>query len=231
MAPAGSHGLPYTMLGAQYMWAVERAGGVPLPLSPALGAESLRRLVGMIDGLVLSGGEDVHPARYGEEPHPALGSVSPERDAMETAALAGALERDLPVLAICRGLQLLNVAWGGTLFQDLPAQRPGPLEHRQRAEPERSWHTVTVAPGSRLHTVAGAAELPVNSFHHQGIRRLAAGLREVAWSEDGLIEGVEAEGEGWVVGVQWHPERGPAEGAEGAAANAALFRALIRAAS
>jgi len=227
IAPAGRYGLPYLMLGAQYVRAVERTGAVAVPLSPAHGAPALERLLDTVDGLVLSGGEDIDPARYGQAPHAALDTVSTERDAMEFAVLEGALRRRLPVLAICRGLQLLNVAWGGTLIQDLPSQRPDALDHRQRTAIDSTCHDVTVEPGSALHSAAGAEAMRVNSFHHQAVDSLANGLRAVAWAEDGVIEGVEA-AEDWVVGVQWHPERGAAEAAGGADPNKSIFDAFAR---
>jgi putative glutamine amidotransferase len=225
LAPAGSNRLPHAMLGAQYIEAVERAGAAALLLTPAHAPGSLDLLLDRIDGLVLSGGEDIDPTLYEQAPHPALDSVNPARDAMEVHVLAGALRRRLPVLAICRGMQLLNVAWSGTLFQDLPSLRAGPVEHRQRAAIDRPWHRIAVEPGSLLADVTGGTGLVVNSFHHQGIDRLAPGLRTVARADDGLIEAVEAVDEQrWVVGVQWHPERSEAEG--GQRPNASLFERL-----
>jgi putative glutamine amidotransferase len=229
LAPGGSHALPHVMLGAQYVEAVERVGGVAVLLSPAHAPAALRRLLDLLDGLVLSGGEDVDPARYGQAPHPALGDTNPARDAMEFAVLEGALTRECPVLAICRGMQLLNVAWGGTLLQDLPSQREGPIAHRQRAPVDQAWHEVVVEAGSGLHAALGVDSLRVNSFHHQGIDRLAAGLRCSARAPDGLVEGVESVDGRWIRGVQWHPERGRSETPDGADANEALFRALVEA--
>ncbi len=229
--PGGSHGLPQVQLNAQYVAAVEEPGGTALLATPAHDEESVRRLVGMAHALVLTGGEDVDPARYGQEPHPALGSVNLPRDAMELAALEAALERRLPVLAICRGLQLLNVALGGTLFQDLPAQRPGRVHHEQTAPWSHRWHGARVEPGSALHAVFGTGELFINSFHHQGIDRLAPGLEATVLAEDGLVEGVEATEYPWVYGVQWHPERGEAESpGDERDPDRRLFWALVRAA-
>jgi putative glutamine amidotransferase len=227
IAPVGRHGLPHVMLGAQYLHAVEAAGAVALPLTPAHEQRSLDLLLERIDALVLSGGEDIDPARYGQHPHPALGAITPARDEMEFHVLEGAIRRGLPILAICRGMQLLNVAWGGTLFQDLPSQRPGPIAHRQQAAIHQTAHEVSVAPDSVLRSIVGVDSLDVNSFHHQGIDRLAAGLRAVAWAEDGLIEAVESTDGRWIVGVQWHPERGEAEARGGPNPNAALFTHLV----
>ncbi len=203
---------PQVLLNAGYVEAVERPGATALLLSPAHGLDSLNRILDTVHGLVLTGGEDVDPARYGQPPHPALSTVTPERDEMEFAVLAGALERGLPVLAICRGIQLLNVALGGTLYQDLPAERPDSIiVHEQDAPVDQRWHAARVEEGSALHHIFGASELFINSFHHQAIRSLAPPLRATVWAEDGLIEGVESTAHPWVIGVQWHPERGEAE--------------------
>jgi putative glutamine amidotransferase len=146
-----------------------------------------------------------------------------------TTACAPAGSHGLPVLAICRGMQRLNVAWGGTLIQDLPSQRPGPVEHRQRDAVDRTWHGVEVEAGSGLHRLLGEGRLRVNSFHHQAIDRLAAGLRCTARLTDGVAEGVESTDGRWIHGVQWHPERGPTEAPDGSDAGAALFRGFVEA--
>jgi putative glutamine amidotransferase len=203
-------GSPIVTLTAAYIDAVERMRGVPLPVTPAHGEESLERLLTLCHGLVLTGGEDVDPAFYGHEPHPQLGDVNLARDRMEFAVLRLALERRMPVLAICRGIQLLNVAFGGTLFQHLPIQRAHGVIHEQSAPIDERWHHARVDPESRLAEIFGSADLFINSFHHQGIDHLGRGLRPVVWAEDGLIEAVEAEEYPWVMGVQWHPERGEA---------------------
>jgi putative glutamine amidotransferase len=209
--PATARG-PQVILNAGYVEAVERPGAVAVLLSPAHSQDSLNRLLDTVHGLVLTGGEDVDPARYGQAPHPALGTVTPERDEMEFAVLEGALERGLPVLAICRGLQLLNVALGGTLYQDLPVERPDSIiVHEQEAPIDQRWHAARVDEHSCLHDIFGSSELFINSFHHQAIRTLAPALKATVWAEDGLIEGVESTQHPWVIGVQWHPERGEAD--------------------
>lgn len=194
-------------LNAAYLYAVQQAGGVPVLLPPQLDADARAALVDRLDGLVLSGGGDLDPARYGEAPHPRTADVSPARDALEIALVHRAIERDTPLLAICRGIQVLNVAFGGTLHQDLPGVSGGPIVHAQTEPRSRPTHTVKVMPdGTRLGGIVGETELAVNSFHHQGIHRLGDGLREVAWAPDGLVEAVEMAGDRFVVGVQWHPE-------------------------
>jgi putative glutamine amidotransferase len=202
---------PQIMLGSPYVAALERVGGTPVLVTPAHDGESIARLVELADGLVLTGGEDVDPSCYGQEPHPKLSTVNRARDQMEIVALERALELGMPVLAICRGLQLLNVALGGTLFQDLPSQRAEGIIHEQDAPINERWHSARVAAESRLAQIFGATDLFINSFHHQGINKLADTLRPVAWAEDGLVEGVESRDHPWVIGVQWHPERGEAE--------------------
>ena len=202
---------PQIMLGSPYLAAVERVGGTPLLVTPAHDEESIVRLVDLADGIVLTGGEDVDPSCYGHEPHPKLSTVNRSRDRMEMVALQRALERGRPVLAICRGVQLLNVALGGTLFQDLPSERAEGIIHEQDAPINERWHAARVAEDSQLAQIFGATDLFINSFHHQGINRLAEPLRPVAWAEDGLIEGVEGLDHPWLIGVQWHPERGEAE--------------------
>ena len=209
--PGGDHQLPQVKLNVQYVTAVEEPGGTALLLTPGHHEESIRRLVSMAHGLVLTGGEDVDPARYGQEPHPELGTLNPPRDAMEFAALDEALKRRMPVLAICRGCQVLNVAMGGTLYQDLPSQKPGSVRHEQEAPWHQRWHHARVQAGSGLNTIFGTGELFINSFHHQAVDRVAPGLEATVWSEDGIVEGVEATDYPWVYGVQWHPERGEAE--------------------
>ena len=202
---------PQVMLGSPYVAALERMGGTPVLVTPAHDDESIHRLIDLADGLVLTGGEDVDPACYGQEPDPELGAVNRARDRMEMVVLERAMERGIPVLAICRGVQLLNVALGGTLFQDLPSQRAEGIIHEQDAPINERWHAARVAEGSQLARIFGATDLFINSFHHQGINVLADRLTPTVWAEDGLIEGVEGRDHPWMIGVQWHPERGEAE--------------------
>jgi|SRR5262245_4515291 len=190
-----------------YLRAIQQAGGVPVALPPQLSPTSLARLMRGLDALVLTGGGDLDPALFGEAPHSSVHDVAPERDAVETAAVGIAMERQLPILAICRGVQVLNVALGGTLFQDVATEPGTPIAHGQKAPRSEPTHTVTVAPGSRLAKVLGTDELPVNSMHHQAVRALGVGLTAAAWAPDQIVEGVELDDpERFVVGVQWHPE-------------------------
>lgn len=201
----------HALLGTPYLLAIENPGGTTILVTPAHEAGSRERLLDLAQGLVLTGGEDVAPSRYGEEPRAELGEINLARDEMEFSLLLSALERRMPVLAICRGMQLLNVALGGTLYQDLPSQLRGDLLHEQQAPVNDRWHRASVERGSRLEEIFGSTDLHINSFHHQGVKELAPALRARVWAEDGLIEGVEAPEFPWVIGVQWHPERGEAE--------------------
>lgn len=190
-----------------YVRAVIRSGAVPLILPPLLGEHHHGALLDVLDGLVLTGGEDVDPAHYGQARHPAIGEVDPQRDAFELGVFREARRRGLPVLAICRGIQLVNVALGGTLWQDLPSEKPSALPHRAPTDRDVRTHAVDIRPGSRLAAALGTTRCDVNSFHHQSIRDLAPGLVVSATAPDGEIEGVEAPpGESWLLAVQWHPE-------------------------
>jgi putative glutamine amidotransferase len=187
---------------------VVAAGAVPVALNCVAEVADIEDLVSRMDGLIISGGADVDPIRYGADPtDPTLRRVSPIRDENELRALACARSIGLPVFAICRGAQLVNVAFGGVLYGDLARDLPGAIIH---AEPEESLahpsHTVDVLPGTRLANWLGTSgTIPVNSSHHQGILEVGTGLVPTALAPDGLIEGIEAPGEP-VVGVQWHPE-------------------------
>jgi len=194
--------VPAVLLPANYADAVAEAGGEPVLLpTGAVSAETVARL----DGLVLAGGADVDPARYDEVPDPHTTATRPERDASEIALLQAALDRDLPVLAICRGMQLLNVLLGGTLIQhvpDVPGAQPHQLGLGLYAERE-----VRVDPGSAVGAVLGPA-VTVDCHHHQALDRLAPGVTAAAWAEDGLVEAIEVAGHRFCLGVQWHPEAG-----------------------
>ena len=193
-----------------YDAAVRRAGATPRPLT--LDQPTDEALDG-VDGLLLTGGDDVDPALYGEAPHPTYGVSEPGRDAFEIALVRRALAADLPVLAICRGLQVLNVALGGTLIQDIPSEPATLLLHDAQGPPTTLAHTVAVAPGSCLATLVGPDDSrAVNSRHHQAVRALGEGLVVTATSPDGVIEAAEVPAARFCVGVQWHPENFHATG-------------------
>ena len=211
-----------------YIRAVQDAGGIPLLLPPHLAPEVRAALWQRLDGLVLTGGGDIEPARFGEPRHPKTDDVAPARDELELELTRRALDQDVPLFAICRGIQILNVALGGTLVQDLPSERPSAIVHSQREPRHEATHAVKImGEGTRLGRVLGSLEVQVNSMHHQAIDQLGFGLREVAWAPDGVIEGVELPGDDrFVLGVQWHPEE--LVGHDQAARN--LFTAIVDAA-
>lgn len=192
--------------GRNYADALDAVGLLPV-LVPTLPAERAEAFVGRADGLLLSGGGDVDPARYGQAPHPRLGVVDPERDAVELALYRAARARGLPILGICRGAQVMAVAEGGSLRQHLPSFE-ALHGHEQAARDGRRYHEVRLEPNGALATAFGNDRLQVNSYHHQGIEAPGPALRPIAWSEDGLIEAVEARDGSFAVGVQWHPEMG-----------------------
>ena len=196
-----------------YVRAVERAGGRALLVPPTSGA--VDETLDALDGLLLSGGNDVDPASYGADAHRQTAGVDPNRDRAELALLEGALARDMPVLAVCRGSQLLNVARGGDLVQHLP-DVVGDEKHRETLG-IFSDHGVRVDEASRLGALVGE-RAPVKSHHHQGFGRLGEGLRESAWADDDTLEGVEDPSKRFALGVLWHPEEGE---------DAALFEALV----
>lgn len=203
-----AHGEPVQTemtLGLAYMRAIERAGGLPVALAP-LAAGSVEQLLDHLGGLLISGGPDLDPVAYGAEAHPQLGPTDRAVDAFELALCREADARGMPILGICRGAQILNVARRGTLHQHIPDVNDGTIEHRQLESGDRWTQEVRVAPGSALEQVVGNGPLQVNSFHHQAIDRLGFGLRPVGWSEDGLIEAVEDADGRLVLGVQWHAE-------------------------
>jgi putative glutamine amidotransferase len=189
-----------------YVRAIETAGGLPLVLAPGR-PEDAGEFLDRVDALVLSGGADVDPAAYGEERHPTVTRVHPGRDAFELALAREAVARDLPTLAICRGHQLLNVATGGTLVQDIPSQVPAATDHDPDTERWECCHDVDVLPGTRLRAILGRDRVSVNSFHHQAVRRLGDGfVLSAQGAEDGVIEAMEMPDRRFMLGVQWHPE-------------------------
>jgi putative glutamine amidotransferase len=190
-------------LGLTYMRTIELAGGIPVVLPP-LRSDSIDPLLDQVAGLCLSGGPDLDPETYSQRADPRLGPIWPELDAIELAVARAADERELPLLAICRGMQALNVARGGTLHQHLPDG--GEIRHRQDEAAHERTHEVRVAPDSRLGTILGREAAGVNSFHHQAIDDLGERLRPVAWAPDGVIEAIEDDEREFLIGVQWHAE-------------------------
>jgi putative glutamine amidotransferase len=190
----------------EYAKAIEKVGGLPVILPPVETEEAADRLLGTVDGLLLSGGVDLDPAFWGEEPMPRLGKISPERDRSELMLANKALALDVPVLGICRGHQVIAVAGGGSLYQDIPSQLREVLKHSQDAPRWYATHAVTVQPGTRMAAWLGAGTVRVNSFHHQAIRDLPKGFVVSAEAVDGIIEAIEDTRRRFVVGVQWHPE-------------------------
>ncbi|HEX4107025.1 MAG TPA: gamma-glutamyl-gamma-aminobutyrate hydrolase family protein [Solirubrobacteraceae bacterium] len=213
----GDPAMPELALGLAYPSSVLAAGGVPVILPPV--DADADAVLAHLDGLLLTGGPDVHPSAYGQEPDPALGPTHAELDRIEFALARRADELNMPVLAVCRGAQVLNVVRGGTLVQDLP-------DHRQPSAGTRTTHEVRIAPGSRLHELMAVDRAAVNSFHHQAVLELGRGLTAVAWAPDGIIEGVEATDRDLLVGVQWHAESLGAH-----PEHMRLFKALVAAAA
>lgn len=187
-----------------YIEAVENAGGVPLILPIISDKNAIKLQLGNIDGLIISGGYDVNPLIYGEEPAQKLGFIYPARDEYDINVIEAALELKKPILGICRGIQILNVFFGGTLYQDLELIDGCFIKHLQSSTPDTVGHTVNIEKETRLFTILGSKAV-TNSFHHQAIKELAPGLKISAKSEDGIIEGIESEN-GLIMGIQWHPE-------------------------
>jgi putative glutamine amidotransferase len=204
---------PSAVVPLAYVRSVERAGGRPLVVPPS--QEGIEETLGVLDGLVFSGGSDVHPELYDADPHPETKDVREERDRAELVLLSAALERDMPLLAVCRGSQVLNVSRGGNLVQHLPDVL-GHERHRHKPG-EFSDHEVRLDPETRVGGLLGE-RTAVKSHHHQGFGRIGSGLQEVGWADDGTIEALEDPSKRFAVGVLWHPEEGE---------DIALFEALV----
>lgn len=226
---SGRDGPERYVLNHVYVESIRRAGAAVAAVPSCTNPELLRPVYSILSGLLLSGGGDIRPERYGQPSTGMLIDVDPERDEAEILLARWAMEDDLPILAICRGIQVLNVALGGTLIQDVPSQVPGALTHHPGLEQPR-WqpqHPVRLVPGSRLAAILGQgqplAQVEVNSFHHQAAREVAPSLRAVAHAPDGVIEGLECPDRTFAIGVQWHPE----EMAASSAVQQALFTAFV----
>ncbi|HHY55750.1 MAG TPA: gamma-glutamyl-gamma-aminobutyrate hydrolase family protein [Chloroflexi bacterium] len=215
------------LLASQIAAGVITAGGAPVMIPPDLDETTLYARFADLDGLILSGGGDVDPARYGMTPIPAVGGVDVQRDQTELLLARWALETGKPLFGICRGLQLLNVACGGALYRDI-SEHAGALRHAYYPNYPHDYlaHSITITPGSRLATILGATTIAVNSLHHQACRIVASPLRAVAFAPDGIVEAVEVAEHPFALAVQWHPEALPQE-----KASQALFGALVSASS
>jgi putative glutamine amidotransferase len=190
-----------------YAEAVMEAGGAVVAIPFGMDPDALESVYRALDGLLLPGGDDVGPDRYDQAPHPSLGDVDPVRDELEISLARMALRDGLPVLGICRGNQVLAIAAGGKLYQDIESELSSALPHDMRhLDRDHLSHGVTILPGSRLHASVGQAEAVVNSLHHQAVREVPSSFVVTAWSEDGVVEAVEARDHPFAVGVQCHPE-------------------------
>jgi putative glutamine amidotransferase len=202
---------PSWVMSQRYILTLTAAGAIPW-LIPLVDDDTLRDIYEGLDAVFLPGGADIDPATYGAEPHPLCDRTDRERDRVEVALARWALEEEKPVLGVCRGMQLINVAAGGSLYQDLAEELPGALKHDYFPFRGQSYtrdylaHEVRVAEGTRLAQLMGAGPLRVNSMHHQGVKTLGHGLLATAVAPDGLIEAIEGDRDGYLVAVQWHPE-------------------------
>ncbi|WP_059103938.1 gamma-glutamyl-gamma-aminobutyrate hydrolase family protein [Shouchella shacheensis] len=188
--------------------AVTQAEGLPFVL-PNVGVSQACAYAEQLDGLYVTGGGDIDPNLFDEDPHPKLGEITPERDRFEIAIIRAFLQRNKPILAVCRGVQILNIAAGGDMYQDIYAQSEEEkqmLQHMQRAPRNHRSHAILLTPSSKLAELTGVTDGYVNSFHHQAVRELAPGFEATAWASDGTIEAIESMDHAFVVGVQWHPE-------------------------
>ncbi|MGE5257101.1 MAG: gamma-glutamyl-gamma-aminobutyrate hydrolase family protein [Hyphomicrobiales bacterium] len=198
------HFMDYTF--SDYSQAILHSGGAPVIIPAAQDRKSLERILSAVQGLILTGGPDIHPRRFGEEPLAGLGEVDETLDHMELMAASLAVEKNIPLLGICRGIQVLNVALGGTLYQDIASQVPESICHTPKTDKAVHTHTVRIDVGSRLHKLYGRHEIWVNGKHHQSVKDVAPGLAVSARAKDGVIEALELPGTRFVMGVQWHPE-------------------------
>ena len=206
-----------------YVTSVKEAGGLPLLLPPVESLNEAQEVLDLLDGLILTGGGDISPYFLGEDPLRGIGECQPERDSGELLLSKAALERDLPLLGICRGIQVLAVAAGGKIYQDIPSQHQGAMLHSQTAPRQFPWHEVELK-DSLLARILGEKRIAVNSLHHQAVSVIPQGFRLNALAPDGVIEGIEKSGAKFCVGVQWHPES-----MSGTGHSRMLFKGLINA--
>jgi putative glutamine amidotransferase len=213
---------------AEYSQAVHHAGGAPVIIPAAQDKESLQAILAGVQGIILSGGPDVHPRHYGEEPTLGLGEVDEALDSMELRLASMAVHDDLPVLAICRGIQVLNVSMGGSLYQDISLEVEGSICHTPKMDKGVNTHRIRIEPKTRLHDLFRKTEIWVNGKHHQSIKQPAPELIVSARARDGVIEAVEHPGKRFVLGVQWHPEGTWKDDANSKKLFAGLVRAAVR---
>lgn len=221
------HGESVVELAKRYVDAVARVGGVPVTLAPTEDPNMIAQYVERLDGLIISGGKDIPPPLYGEQAIPETDALPEDRPLFEIGLVRRFREMDKPVLGICYGCQLLNVAFGGTLIQDVPSQVQNSLQHRRTSSAEpHARHRVTLREGSLLRQILGRNEVEIVSSHHQAVKQPASCFKVTATAPDGVVEAIEVEDAHFFVGVQWHPEMDPE-----AEATHALLHAFIRAAS
>ena len=200
-------GMERVYVNQTYVYSVLKAGAVPVLLPSVVDERSLAEQLKRIDALLLSGGGDINPLLFGEEPDQKLGCVLADRDEYEIRLIQLAHTQGIPVLGICRGIQIINVAFGGSIFQDIYSQAPGcRLKHSQDSRSDFASHTVDIVSGSQLYEILGKTALPVNSYHHQSVKTVAPGFVINARSRDLIIEGIEKTSGSFLLGVQWHPE-------------------------
>ena len=190
-----------------YMDLIIKSGGVPVMLAFGDDEQSIKEIAERFDGFLFTGGDDIDPARYGQPPHEKLGSVTPERDVFELLLAEETLRQRKPIFAICRGCQLMNVALGGTLWQDLPSQQPSELSHVQKEGAFEHSHSVSILPDTPLADILGKEQLTINSFHHQAAHKLGEGLQVMAHADDGVVEAMYLPEHPFLWALQWHPER------------------------
>lgn len=215
-------------VGQAYITAIQKAGGTPVMIPVGLNGNSLSALLDHLHGLLFTGGGDIDPKHFNGEPHPKVYGISPERDALEFFLIEKALASGKPLLAICRGIQVLNVALGGSLYTHIQDQVEQSLKHDwfPKFPRDKLAHTVSLVCDSKLQDIYGDADIRVNSLHHQGISRVGEGLKATAFAPDGLVEGLEVEGADFALGVQWHPECLPED-----VGMQKLFKAFVSASS
>lgn len=189
-----------------YIDAVTAAGGEPVLLAQVTNLEEAKEQLATVDALIMTGGEDIDPSYYGEEPNEYLEETNPARDTSDYWMLTAAMEEDFPTLATCRGMQMMNTVCGGTLYQDIPTMYDTDLQHRDPELVDFTYHDITIDPNSLIYSIMGTDTLNVNSWHHQGIHTVGDGLTEIAWATDGIVEGLQMTDKTFMLGVQFHPE-------------------------